>query len=114
MVMKMANNTDIKIGRYVVKPMPLILVLLMGFLCFSAEKFFSGQQAIISQMQKENASLSKRLTASDLKRRDAEQQLAQQQPVTPPGVVIISPDGSRVHTFEAPRALSTFQKDVVF
>lgn len=104
----MNDKTLINIGRYVVNVAPVIFFCATVVMCI-------GVQDIISTTTKENAQLSKRLTASDLKRSEAEKQLAANT-VTPqaPGIVIISPDGSTLKTFDPPRALSSFQRDIAF
>lgn len=104
----MNDKTLIKLGRYVVNISPVLFFCAMVSMCF-------GVQSIINTTVKENAQLSKRLTASDMKRSEAEKQLAANTAAPQsPGIVIISPDGSTLKTFDAPRALSSFQRDVAF
>lgn len=116
MVTMMTNNVELKVGRYVIGIMPVLFFLITAFACYNIQAVIDNGQKTIAQMQKENSNLSKRLAASDLKRRDAEQELASQQSKSgqSPGVVIISPEGSKVHTFDAPRAYPSVQKDLIF
>lgn len=104
----MNDKTHIKLGRYVVNFVPVLFICAMAAMCF-------GVQNALTVTIKENAALTKRLTASDLKKSEAERQLAANKG-TPasPSIVIISPDGAKVHSFESPRALSSIQRDVMF
>lgn len=115
MVKVMTNNVELKVGRYVIRIMPVIFFLITAFACYNIQAVIDNSQQTIVQMQKENSSLSKRLTASDLKRRTAEQELASQKSNgQSPGVVIISPEGSKIHTFDAHSAYPSVQKDLIF
>ncbi|WP_041689328.1 hypothetical protein [Enterobacter sp. 638] len=104
----MNDKTHIKLGRYVVNFVPVLFICAMAAMCF-------GVQNALTVTIKENAALTKRLTASDLKKSEAERQLAANKG-TPasPSIVIISPDGSKVRTLEGPKEYSSFQRDIVF
>lgn len=106
--MKMNDKNLIRLGRYVVNIVPVLFICAMAAMCF-------GVQGMLSATIKENASLTRRLSASDLKKSEAERQLAANKgSQATPGIVIISPDGTKVHSFETPRTLSSYQRDVMF
>ncbi|OXM32269.1 hypothetical protein [Salmonella enterica] len=104
----MNDKTLIKLGRYVVNIVPVFYICAMIGLCY-------GVQNIIATITKENTTLTKRLTAADLKRSEAERQLAANKS-TPasPGIVIISPNGSHVQPMERNSAYSSLQREVSF
>lgn len=104
----MNDKILIKMGRYVVRVIPVLYICAMVGFCYSV-------QSMINTTIKENASLTKRLTASDLKKSELQRQLAVNQlSQQSPGVVIISPNGSKVLPMENSRALSNFQREVAF
>ncbi|HFI2181378.1 TPA: hypothetical protein ACGPOX_003649 [Enterobacter roggenkampii] len=104
----MNDKTLIKLGRYVVNIVPVFYICAMIGLCY-------GVQNIIATITKENTTLTKHLTTADLKRSEAERQLAANKS-TPasPGIVIISPDGKAVQAIEPKTNYSSIQREVSF
>ncbi|MFH7825555.1 hypothetical protein [Kluyvera chengduensis] len=86
----MNDKLLIKLGRYVINAVPVLYICAMVGFCYSV-------QSMINTTIRENASLTKRLAASDLKKSELQRQLAVNQiSQQPPEVVIISPNGSKV------------------
>lgn len=111
----MNNPIEIRIGRYSINISKLVFGVLVVCMCFGIQSVIDHQSKLLVNLQSENSALSKRITASDIKRSEAERQLAANatQPAAP-GIVIISPDGSSVQHIEPKRSYTTLQRDVAF
>lgn len=114
-VTTMNNPIEIRIGRYSVNLSKLVFGVLVVCMCFGIQNIIDRQSKLLVNLQNENSALSKRITAADIKRSEAERQLAaNNEQGTTPGIVIISPDGASVQHVEPKRSYTTLQRDVAF
>ncbi|ELX9578595.1 hypothetical protein SLJ66_001964 [Escherichia coli] len=111
----MNKPIEIKIGRYSIDVPKLVFGVLVVSMCFGIQNIIDRQSKLLVDLQSENSTLSRRITASDIKRSEAERQLAANNAQTAtPGIVIISPDGASVQHVEPKRSYTTLQRDVAF
>lgn len=100
---------DITIGRYVISVMPLFIigVMMIGGSAYQRTVNASDKAVdLVTQVQKENATLTKRIAATELRARDAEKRAyADNRDGKDVNVIIINPDqsshrkGEPVHSY---------------
>ncbi|HHL2824754.1 TPA: hypothetical protein ACQ431_002985 [Citrobacter murliniae] len=91
----MMVRTNFRIGRYELNIMPLAIICLAmigGSLYQRTAKESAQTFDLLSQVQQENAALTKRIAATELRARDAEKQAKSGKDVN---VIIITPDASK-------------------
>ncbi|MDU7377852.1 MAG: hypothetical protein E7L09_05695 [Enterobacteriaceae bacterium] len=99
MAKTMMVRTNFRIGRYELNIVPLVIICL-AMLCGSAYQRTAKDSAkaveLISQVQQENAALTKRIAATELRARDAEKKVySGEGGGKDVNVIIITPDPSK-------------------
>lgn len=102
-------RTEIRVGRYIVDLVPVVFLILTAILCNQFNDSVKSSRDAV----KLASDMNRQRTAAEMRAHSAEQKLANNTQ-SAPGVVIISPDGAKVHSFESPRELSSIQRDVMF